>query len=394
MAEAGPVPGPACSDLSGNGPGMAGLGPSGDDPSGNGPGTAGLGPSGNGEPQSGAESEWAALRRVAGLRMLASDGVWVRGSDARRFLQGQVSQDISELGAGQAADTLVLSPQGKLDAWARVVCVSEDTFLCEISRGFGPGLLERITRFRVRVKAEIEAVAEPWEIHVLGVRGPLAHEVAAFIANRLHAVLEREGEPGPVVVAAEASWPGLAGSDVIWLGKAGIGGELVNALPLGELDAGVLWCGEDAWESARVEAGAPVMGAEITPSTIPAEVPGLLERAVSFVKGCYTGQELVARLEARGSRVAKRLCGLVVEAGAGDAGRDAGLAALTAGSILQEAEGGKVIGSVTSTAWSYGLRGAVGLGYVHRSIEAGETVRVVGAQPVIRVMGLPMWREG
>ena len=70
---------------------------------------------------------------------------------------------------------------------------------------------------------------------------------------------------------------------------------------------------EGPWEAARIEAGVPVGGREVTESTIAAEV-GLVDRTVSFTKGCFTGQELVARLDARGSKVARRLWGLVVAA--------------------------------------------------------------------------------
>ena len=68
-------------------------------------------------------------------------------------------------------------------------------------------------------------------------------------------------------------------------------------------------CGDEAWEAVRIEAGVPVAGREMVEGTIAAEV-GLVERTVSFTKGCFTGQELVARLDARGTKVARRLCGV------------------------------------------------------------------------------------
>ena len=93
---------------------------------------------------------------------------------------------------------------------------------------------------------------------------------------------------------------GPAGGAVAWIGAA------------------VVRCGPEAWEAARIEAGMPVNGRELAEGTIAAEV-GLVERTVSFTKGCFTGQELVARLDARGSKVARRLCGVVFDGPAGPA---------------------------------------------------------------------------
>ena len=75
-----------------------------------------------------------------------------------------------------------------------------------------------------------------------------------------------------------------------------------------------------AFEAARIEAGVPAMGREITDKTIPQEAGALVEHAVSFTKGCYTGQELVARLDARGNNVARRLRGVVLPPAATKAG--------------------------------------------------------------------------
>ena len=92
------------------------------------------------------------------------------------------------------------------------------------------------------------------------------------------------------------AWPGLAGSTCSDRPRR-------PGRPPGSATAAVR-CGEEAWEAARIEAGVPVNGREIVEGTIAAEV-GLVERTVSFTKGCFTGQELVARLDARGSKVAR-----------------------------------------------------------------------------------------
>lgn len=108
-------------------------------------------------------------------------------------------------------------------------------------------------------------------------------------------------------------------------------------------------------DKARIEAGWPAHGQELTPETVPNET-GLIPLTVSFTKGCYTGQELVARIDSRGNNVPKRLMRLRAEPGQ----------TLTPGAPL--VHDAKVVGAVTSAA------GDVGLGYVGRSVEAGATL--------------------
>ena len=104
-------------------------------------------------------------------------------------------------------------------------------------------------------------------------------------------------------IAVPVRWPGLEGVDVL---AGGGGARLATAWrsPSGD---------PAAFEVARIEAGVPAMGRELTEKTIPQEAGSLVEHTVSFTKGCYTGQELVARLEARGANVARRLRGVVLD---------------------------------------------------------------------------------
>jgi folate-binding protein YgfZ len=146
-----------------------------------------------------------------------------------------------------------------------------------------------------------------------------------------------------------------------------------------EPPGGVVPCGSDAWEAARIEAGIPVMGSELSERVIPEEA-GLVERCVSFTKGCYTGQELVARLEARGSNVPRRLRGIVLT---GEGGPSA--AVVPGAEILAD---GKPSGVVTSAAWSPGMGATVALGYVHRSVTESSTVTVDGLSAEVRSLPL------
>ncbi len=179
---------------------------------------------------------------------------------------------------------------------------------------------------------------------------------------------------GPAVTtpAPDDRAPVVLPSGWATLVAGGLGG--VDALgPAPSLPAGVTPLDPDVYGALRVEAGVPAMGAELTEKTIPAEA-GILDATVSFTKGCYTGQELVARIDSRGGNVARRLLGLRLD-GPADPG-----AALEAG--------GKSAGWLTSVAHSPEL-GWIGLGYVARAITPPAEVTVAGGAHA-EVVGLPL----
>ena len=284
--------------------------------------------------------DYRALHDGVAGRVVARDVVQVSGPDAESYLQGQCSQDVSALAVGGSADALLLSPQGKLQAYLRVTRTADDVFLLDTDGGFGPDVTERLERFKLRTKA----VVEPLVRTCLALRGPAVPADAA-------------SWPG-VTLAVPFAWGTLRGLDLFGDGLA--------------LPAGLHSCGEAAWEAARIEAGVPAMGRELDERTIAAEA-ALLERCVSFTKGCYTGQELVARLDARGNRVARHLRGLVL--GGAAPAEDEASPPVPAGSDLVDPAADKVVGSVTSSAWSPSL-GAVALGYVHRDVGPGTSLAV------------------
>ncbi len=281
------------------------------------------------------DEAYAALRTAVAARALERDVLRVAGPDAESYLQGQLSQDVAGLGEGEARESLLLSPQGRIDAYLRVGRIGPDEFVVDVEGGFGPTTLERLVRFRLRTKVELELL--DWAC--TGLRGPASGQAAA----------------GGAVLSVPASWPGLPGVDVLGPVPPEVAG-----LPFA--DVGVPECGTGPWEAARIESGRPVQGREIGERTIAAEV-GLVERTVSFTKGCFTGQELVARLDARGSKVARRLSGLVAERSVTEA------SALVGAAVWSEGPEAREVGAVTSAAWSPGLGSAVGLAVLHRSVE-------------------------
>ena len=299
----------------------------------------------------GARPGYAALVRSAAAVELPREVVDVTGPDAASYLQGQLSQDVLELGPGDAALTLLLEPQGKIDAFLRVTRVGEDHFLLDLEEGFGHAVLTRLTRFRLRTKVDIELL-EGWRC--LAVRGPAAPQ-RAWAAG-----------PG-TEVATVFDWP---------LAPAFGGIDLLGRSPVAP--NGVETCTPADYEARRIECGLPAMGSELDERTIPEET-GLVASAVSFTKGCYTGQELVARIEARGSNVARRLRGV----------RSA--APLPPGTTLWAAGQEREIGVVTSAAVSPEL-GPVALAYVRRGFEPPLSVeaRTGDGAHEARVLALPL----
>ena len=272
-----------------------------------------------------------------GVVWLSRDFVRAEGPDAVSFLQGQLSQDVAALAVGDSAWSFLLQPQGKVDAFVRVTRLADDAVLVDVDGGWGEAVMARLARFKLRVKCDLTPLA--WRC--LAVRGDGAHDV------------KLDG------LVLGADWPGLPGVDAV--------GE-----PLAVPEGVSVW-DDRRWQAVRIAAGVPVMGAELTESTIPAE-SGVIDLAVSFTKGCYTGQELVARIDSRGGNVPRRLRGLVLDG-----------PTPPSGASVEDAEGHEV-GVVTSAA------GKVALAYVRRAVEppADAVVRWDGGSAPARIERLPL----
>lgn len=312
---------------------------------------------------------YSALWDGYGAFRLGRDIVRVAGPEAQSYLQGQTSQDVAKLGDGGWAWSLVLQPQGKLDAFVRVFRRGPDEFLLDTDAGMGPPLVARLGRFKLRTKVAIDQL--DWQ--VVAVRGAGRPELPTSLSESGAAPADAPGgaapsgtENGGATVAVPFEWGGLTGYDLF--------GPRV-AIPSGATPVDAA-----AYEAARVEAGFPRHGDELDERTIPAEA-GLVDDSVSFTKGCYTGQELVARIDSRGSNVPRHLRGLLLS---GPAEAGARLVDLTVASVAPDTAGGagKEVGRLTSVARSPRL-GWVALGYVGRSVEAGATLAVRDAEDQI-----------
>jgi folate-binding protein YgfZ len=262
---------------------------------------------------------------------VARDVVAVTGTDAESFLQGQLSQDVAAIDTGSSAWSFVLQPTGRVEVLCRVHRVNDRTFVLDTDGGWGEALVERLLRFRLRVDVDVSRLA--W---------------------RCLSLLGADLTPGPGVVVGWWDEPGrvdLLGADVT-------------------PPEGAEGIGADEYERARIEAGWPAMGTELTSDTIPAEA-GIVPAAVSFTKGCFTGQELVARIDSRGGNVPRHL--RILRAAPGSA--------MSPGADV--IVGAKEVGRVTSSA------GDVALGLIARAVEPPAQASAGGVAVTVDAVGRP-----
>jgi folate-binding protein YgfZ len=269
--------------------------------------------------------------------------VVVTGADATSFLQSLVSQDLEPIGDGEGARSLLLSPKGKLDAEFRVLHVGDEWWL-DGEAEVGPKIAQALARYRIRVKVEIEDRSAATGLLTL------VGAVPAGLPVTPHGHTELDG-----LRVIRTDWAGTAGAD--FLGpRDRVRAELERRAA--EAD---VW-DPDGFERFRIESGQARYGRDIDESTIPQEA--FLDRdAVSFTKGCFLGQELVARIDSRGhvNRYLRQL-------------RSEGASAPPAGATV--VADGREVGAVTSATASEDGEHASALAMVRREVEPPATVTV------------------
>ncbi|MEL7156588.1 MAG: hypothetical protein AAFN30_08310 [Actinomycetota bacterium] len=258
------------------------------------------------------EAAATAFAEGAGGAWIERDVIEAVGPDTVEYLQGQLSQNVETLAEGQSRWTLLLQPQGKIDAHLRMTRVGPDRVLLDVEPGHGAAALARLERFKLRVDCQLTLST----MSTLAVRGP----AAADGPDALGIAVDADA------VVVDALWAGVAGFDV--LGQ-----------PPGP--AGIVTLGSaTALDALRIRLGLPAMGAELGESTIPAAA-GIVDDAVDFTKGCYVGQELVARIDSRGSNTPTHLRRVHIDVPDAAAGPAPGAAVVV--------DGGQV-GALTSVA--------------------------------------------
>jgi folate-binding protein YgfZ len=307
-------------------------------------------------------ADYAALTEGAALVDRSERGkLALAGSGAAAFLNGQVTNDVEALAPGEGLYAAFLTHKGKMLGDLRVLATG-DELLLDTERVALQALFDMIRRHKVGFDVELHK--RTLQRGLVSLVGPRSRDVAGATdlpeAEHAHRAGEIAGRPVRLVVTD-------AGVDVLTLA------EDTEAVAAALCEAGAAPVTEAAAEVVRVERGRPRYGVDLDEATIPQEA-GLNERAVSFTKGCYVGQETVARLFYKG-RPNRRLRGLRLSAPDAATGDELRL-------------GEKVVGRLGSVVVSPRL-GPVALALVRREAEPGATVAVGDGAVTATVAELP-----
>lgn len=283
---------------------------------------------------------------------------WIRatGEDRIRLLHGISSNDVESLSPGEGVYAFFLNAQGRILADSYIF-VAADHVLIDCEPGAGPSLLEHIESYIIMDDVSLQSAAR--ETALLAVAGPQAAKAVAALG------------------------PQLPDKDLSFVEADGL---VVYRVPIGDMPSyriavasdrrrtvidaleaqGASAASENAWEAHRVQSGVPRFGVDFGPENIPHETQQL--QAVSFTKGCYTGQEIVERVRSRG-RVQRLLVGVALESSALPAD-------------LTVRVGGKPVGTLTSpTPGISPSAKACGFAIVRREAAVPGTAVEVGGTP-------------
>lgn len=303
--------------------------------------------------------EYHAVRHSVGLCDLSYRGlVRVTGADRQRFLHAMVSNDTKSLQPGQGCYATFLTNKGKMVA-DFVVYADPDAYLLDLEPHVVRPFIEAIEWFVISEEVTFHDESAQWGL--LSLQGPraaelltlaldlqvpdlptYAHTLCALAGHQVRLIRRSHtGEPGYQLLAPLAALPELWSA--LWQHH-----EACDAWPVGL----------ETLEVLRIEAGIPVYGRDMTDETLPVEAN--LVEAISYTKGCYIGQETIARLDARG-HVNRQLVGLLLD---GEALPEPGAKILASD---------REVGWITSVAHSPARQQNVALGYVRREVWAPGT---------------------
>jgi len=317
-----------------------------------------------------AEAEYEALTHRAAIIDLSFRGrVCLLGADREKFLHGQVTNDVQRLKVGEGCYAALVSAKGKIESDLLIYKLREEILL-----DFEPGLVERVcARLNKYVIAEdVQIVDVSAHYGLLCVCGPKACAVIEGTSWNLKApqgVLSWSGTPheaGDIYVMYNPRF-GVPGYDLFVPNS--VLQDLALSLEQSGRNMNAIWAGLDATETSRIENAVPLFGVDMSENTLPQEAE-IQDRAISFAKGCYIGQEIIARIRTYG-QVAKALR----------------LLRFTTKSEHLPLPGtklfaqGKEAGFVTSSAFSPKHGESVALAYVRKEHNSVGTTVEVGTAP-------------
>jgi folate-binding protein YgfZ len=306
-------------------------------------------------------AEYAALRQSAGVLDLSfRSRLCVLGADRRAFLNGQVTNNVKDLHPGEGCYAALVNAKGKMESDLNIYCL-ENELLLDFEPGLTAAVQSRLEKYIIAEDAQIADIAPDYGLlSVQGPRAAAALESLGFAPPQklLSITRSEDAALGEFYVANQPRFA-TSGFDLFIPTTS-----LLQAAErlLGAIRAiGGRSCGWAALEIARIEAGVPRFGQDMDNTNLPGEA-GLDARAISYSKGCYIGQEIIARIRTYG-QVAKSLRGLRLPDDLPELpGKGAKL-------FL----GDKEVGIITSATASPTLSGNIALAYIRREAAAAGT---------------------
>jgi folate-binding protein YgfZ len=307
------------------------------------------------------DGQYRLLREEAGRTDRSSRAkVTISGPDSAEYLQGQLTNDIEALEPDQGCYAALLDRKGHLQSDMRVLHLSSGELWLDLEPEPAPGVVKHLRTYSIGREVEIEDVSERWAITSL--IGPRSAELAGVEGlGPEHAQRFRDWDGVEVLaVATDLGVDLLTRTDRTADLRA-----LLDGAGVAEVDPA-------AAEILRVESGRPRFGVDMGTEAMPAEA-GITERAVDFEKGCYIGQEPVARLHYRG-KPNRRLRGLRLSA-AGEHGQ-----------ALRSED--REVGTIGTACLSPSL-GPIALAVIRREAEEGDQLTVGDDGVTAEVVELP-----
>ena len=257
----------------------------------------------------------------------------ITGTDRLRFLNGQITNDLSKASETSAIEACILNAKGKTDAHI-FVSASGESFLVDAAADLRETLRVRLERYVIADDVQIEDVTDQFSLFHLLSKQPPAPEFGRIVS------VHRFAEPG---------WD-------MWVEVAQHGALLQ------ELSLRWTLLDSDAAEVMRIEQGIPRWGRELTAEIIPIEA-NLEQRTIDYQKACYIGQEVISRIKMSG-QTNKRLCGLI---SVDDIPLQPGMR------LVAPSAPGKEVGWITSASRSETIGNEIALGYVKRGFNSAGT---------------------
>jgi len=329
-------------------------------------------------------AEHRAVRQAVGLADRSYRGkLKFTGQDRATFLQGQITNDVQQLTDGQGLYAALLTIKGKMVADLELFQES-DAILMDLEPVLTESIGAHLSRYILRADVKIENITE--KMAHLTLQGPASTDLLGKLSDKALPPLSVRGltqrnMKGRVVTIIKTASTGEEGYDLLL--PVAAAPDVWNLLMETGQGIGIRPIGFEALEMLRVETGIPRYGVDMDEDVFPVEA-GLEEKAISYTKGCYTGQEPISRIKHRG-QVNRHLIGFILEEpilpNKGD-------------KIMKD---GQEAGFITSGIVSPMIGKTVALGYLRREwAEAGQSVTILRGEKQVSatVASLPFYQRG